>query len=316
MKDKASFSDFIRAISDSNSITQVEAEKLIRGTFGQLLVELEKEGKASITNFGSFEIKEISERAGQNPQTGEEIVIPAHKRISFKPYKALENSVNAPFTHLTAELIEENQTKAPAPLIESNKKSNTSKFLIPILLVLISIIGLIWFLNRNKGLESKDTTTTAKIEAVAPKSEEVQTPVSQTETEVMNSASTSNNVEELNSTSQVINQSSSTLATNGSYRVNKDEWFWDISREIYGAPQYWPILFVENFSENSDPDILSINKILSIPVFKSDPNRLTSSDNRRLYTSYTLVANAYRNVGKNEKADSYDRLARVYNSDN
>jgi DNA-binding protein HU-beta len=46
-----------------------------------------------IANFGSFKVKERAERKGRNPKTGEEIIIPAKKVVSFSPGKNLKESV-------------------------------------------------------------------------------------------------------------------------------------------------------------------------------------------------------------------------------
>ena len=100
MSKKITFSELIKAFAESNGITQQKAEEMIRGVFDLVIDDLEENGKASITNFGSFELKDVAERAGINPQTKEEIVIPAHKKVSFKPFKALEQTVNAPFAGL------------------------------------------------------------------------------------------------------------------------------------------------------------------------------------------------------------------------
>lgn len=107
MSDKIKFSELVKSFSESTNLTQQKAERLIRSVFNLILEDLENEGKASITNFGSFELKDVAERTGINPQTGEEIIIPAHKKVSFRPYKALESTVNAPFAHLESRLIDE-----------------------------------------------------------------------------------------------------------------------------------------------------------------------------------------------------------------
>ena len=52
------------------------------------------EGKSSISGFGRFTIKEVADREGTQPGTGERIIIPAHKRICFTPYERLANLVN------------------------------------------------------------------------------------------------------------------------------------------------------------------------------------------------------------------------------
>jgi len=128
MSDKIKFSELVKAFAESHNITQQKAENLVRGVFNLLLDDLENEGKASITNFGSFELKEVAERTGINPQTGEEIVIPAHNKVSFKPFKALEQTVNAPFAHLESRLIEEDPSESkPIPPVAPIDSDNAEE---------------------------------------------------------------------------------------------------------------------------------------------------------------------------------------------
>ena len=44
---------------------------------------------------GSFKIRQRKPRKGRNPQTGEELQIPARKAITFSPSKALKQKLNA-----------------------------------------------------------------------------------------------------------------------------------------------------------------------------------------------------------------------------
>ena len=117
MSDKVTFSELVKSFADAHEITQQKAETLIRGLFDIVIDDLEKDGKASITNFGSFSTKEVAERTGINPQTKEEIVIPAHTKVSFKPYKALEGTVNAPFADLEPRLLGEETPEKEEPAV-------------------------------------------------------------------------------------------------------------------------------------------------------------------------------------------------------
>lgn len=49
--------------------------------------------KVSISKFGTLLIVERQARKGRNPQTEEEIQIPAHSSVKFKPAKALKAAV-------------------------------------------------------------------------------------------------------------------------------------------------------------------------------------------------------------------------------
>ena len=49
--------------------------------------------KVQLIGFGNFEVRERAARKGRNPQTGEEIEIPASKVPAFKPGKSLKDAV-------------------------------------------------------------------------------------------------------------------------------------------------------------------------------------------------------------------------------
>lgn len=50
--------------------------------------------KVALVGFGSFEVRERAARMGRNPQTGEEIEIPASKVPAFKPGKVLKEAIH------------------------------------------------------------------------------------------------------------------------------------------------------------------------------------------------------------------------------
>ena len=64
---------------------------MLYGTVEETLV---KRDKVQLVGFGTFEVRERSARKGRNPQTGEEIDIPAARVPAFKAGKALKESVN------------------------------------------------------------------------------------------------------------------------------------------------------------------------------------------------------------------------------
>lgn len=54
---------------------------------------LKKEG-LYIVGVGTFYIKQVKERIGTNPRTGEPITIKAHKRIKYRPSKVIKRFIN------------------------------------------------------------------------------------------------------------------------------------------------------------------------------------------------------------------------------
>lgn len=55
---------------------------------------LKADDKIQLVGFGTFEVRKRSARKGRNPQTKEEIKIPASKAPAFKAGKALKELVN------------------------------------------------------------------------------------------------------------------------------------------------------------------------------------------------------------------------------
>ena len=53
--------------------------------------QLQSEEEFVLPGYGRFYLKQMKERMGINPVTKEKIVIPAKKRIRFKPYKHLKD---------------------------------------------------------------------------------------------------------------------------------------------------------------------------------------------------------------------------------
>lgn len=85
--------DFIKEMADRCEITQVEATNEYEDVFGVLHDLLMEGNDVSIPDLGKFEIKERAERNGRNPATGQSIVIPAKKGVSFKVSKVLKGIV-------------------------------------------------------------------------------------------------------------------------------------------------------------------------------------------------------------------------------
>lgn len=87
-------SEFILKIAENANLTKAEAERVLNATTKSIEEVLASGDSIALTGFGTFQVKERSERTGRNPQTGEAITIPASKTPHFKPGKNLKESVN------------------------------------------------------------------------------------------------------------------------------------------------------------------------------------------------------------------------------
>ena len=87
-------SDLIAAIAEKTGTTKKSAEASLNAMTEVITDALVKGDKVQLVGFGSFEVRKRAARKGRNPQTKEEIKIPASKAPVFKAGKALKELVN------------------------------------------------------------------------------------------------------------------------------------------------------------------------------------------------------------------------------
>ncbi len=87
-------SDLIAAMAVKTGETKKEAENALNAFVDVITEALVKGDKVQLVGFGSFEVRKRAARKGRNPQTKEEIKIPASKAPVFKAGKALKDEVN------------------------------------------------------------------------------------------------------------------------------------------------------------------------------------------------------------------------------
>ena len=86
--------DLIAAIAAKTGDTKKVAEASVNAFVDVVTETLKKGDKVQLVGFGSFEVRKRAARKGRNPQTKEEIKIPASKAPVFKACKALKDLVN------------------------------------------------------------------------------------------------------------------------------------------------------------------------------------------------------------------------------
>ncbi len=86
--------ELVAAIAAKTGDTKKAAETSLNAFVDVVTEELRKGEKVQLVGFGSFEVRKRAARKGRNPQTKEEIKIPASKAPVFKAGKALKDLVN------------------------------------------------------------------------------------------------------------------------------------------------------------------------------------------------------------------------------
>ena len=86
--------ELVAAIASKANISKKDAEASVKAFTEVVAEELKKGEKIQLVGFGTFEVAKRAARTGRNPQTGDEMKIPASKAPKFKAGKALKDAVN------------------------------------------------------------------------------------------------------------------------------------------------------------------------------------------------------------------------------
>lgn len=87
-------SELINELSNKTGFIKKDTELFVNA-FTETIIETLTEGdRIQLMGFGTFETTGIAERQGINPQTGEALTVPAHKRVRFKVSNKVKDAVN------------------------------------------------------------------------------------------------------------------------------------------------------------------------------------------------------------------------------
>ncbi len=72
-----------------------EAKEMVESFFEEVRSALADSNQVKLSGFGNFDLRDKNQRPGRNPQTGEEIPIPARRVVTFRPGQKLKARVEA-----------------------------------------------------------------------------------------------------------------------------------------------------------------------------------------------------------------------------
>jgi DNA-binding protein HU-beta len=85
--------ELVGQVAAKTGMTKKDVEKVVNAFFDTVEGVLKEDDKVQLIGFGTFEVRARQARKGRNPQTGEEINIPATKVPAFKAGKALKDAL-------------------------------------------------------------------------------------------------------------------------------------------------------------------------------------------------------------------------------
>jgi DNA-binding protein HU-beta len=84
----------VETVAKDANISAAGALAALNAITGAITGALAEGDSVALPGFGTFEVRQRSQREGRNPQTGEAMTIPASKVAAFKPASALKKAVN------------------------------------------------------------------------------------------------------------------------------------------------------------------------------------------------------------------------------
>lgn len=89
----ANKAELVSEVASKTNVTKKQVAATVDAIFSAIQENLAKGEKVQLIGFGTFEVRHRAARKGRNPQTGDEIQIPASEVPAFKPGKALKEAV-------------------------------------------------------------------------------------------------------------------------------------------------------------------------------------------------------------------------------
>lgn len=86
--------DLINSIAAKSGLSKKNSEAALNSFIASVEEALQQGERVVLVGFGTFEVRNRAARKGRNPQTKEEILIPASKAPVFKAGKGLKDKVN------------------------------------------------------------------------------------------------------------------------------------------------------------------------------------------------------------------------------
>ena len=79
--------ELVEKVAQGTGLSKADVGRVLDEAFSEIRRAVDGGETVALRGFGTFRISERSARKGRNPQTGEEIDIPASRNLAFKASK-------------------------------------------------------------------------------------------------------------------------------------------------------------------------------------------------------------------------------------
>ena len=86
--------ELVEALAAETSMTKAETDRVLNAFLSIVEKNIKKDDGVRLVGFGTFTVAKRKARIGRNPQTGEELKIPARVVPVFRPGSTLKEAAN------------------------------------------------------------------------------------------------------------------------------------------------------------------------------------------------------------------------------
>ncbi len=319
MNKKLTFNELVYEIAEMTSEPPELIKQLLIETAGIVKEYLKNDKSVTLGGLGRFRLKWNEERTRRNPQTGEQILVPGHHSVLFRPELQFRNFINKKYAHLSARPAEDNLKSDVAPsLIDTEKVSENSLpaeekaeqrsgknvWVFPVFIMILVVAVLLFypFGDDEKSGDSFAAENSANpVTAVEKKME--------TKTDNLNPAkavaekTVETEKEEVLKEPDTEVSSSPFLTPGGTHTVAPGDKLWNIAGNFYNSRKLWPHIYGVNSEIIGNPDFLKPNTKLIIPPLEGTTDKLTNNDIINIADGYAQTYLAYKSAGKSHAAN-------------
>jgi len=336
MNNKVTSEEIFDAIVEKTGNKKVFTNDYIHEFISVVKEGLEKDGKVNVSGLGIFKLNWVGAQNRINPQTGENIKIPAHNKIHFKPEKKMKTFVNREYNHLKPEEIvtkEEKQNKEDIIEDETNvygdedndiptisnestediiAEKPSKKFpYIPVFGTLIIIIILfLLFLFFNKKDNKPYSSIPPKLEIVKNKDT---AKIKKGKIAIVKDKKEKIGMIKDKKQPSVKKQETMHKETSIIHQVISGNTLWGLANKYYDNAPLWPNIYRKNIETVFNPDIIKSGMSIEVPNLEGTGYNLTKQDSFNIAEGYYLSYLAYKKIGK-KKASEFLRIAKRFNT--
>lgn len=95
-RDVLTKADIVNEVQSRLGLPRKKTAEVVDDLFNTIKDILETGESVKISGFGNFEVRDKKERPGRNPKSGEFVMIPARRVMTFKPSLKLRKALREP----------------------------------------------------------------------------------------------------------------------------------------------------------------------------------------------------------------------------